>query len=64
VVVVSALVSETGRVLQARVLRGINPDLGLNAAAVDAVRGSTFRPATKDGVRVKTYTTVAVNFKL
>jgi TonB family protein len=64
VVVVSAQVSETGKVLQARVLRGLNPDLGLNAAAVDAVRSLNFRPATKDGVRVKTYTTIAVNFKL
>ena len=63
-IIVSALVSEAGRVVEARVLRGVNPDLGLSAAALEAVRGSTFRPATKDGVRVRTYTSVAVNFKL
>ena len=63
-VIVSALISETGRVIDARVLRAPSPDFGLGAAAVEAVKTSSFRPATKDGVHVKTYKTVAVNFKL
>lgn len=61
VVIVSALVSETGRVLQTTILRGIPQ---LNDAALEAVRRSTFRPATKDGVRVKSYKTITVPFKL
>jgi TonB family protein len=63
-VVLNVLVSEEGRPLDIRVLRGVTPDVGINAAAVEAVRGSTFRPATKDGVRVKAYKTVTIPFKL
>jgi TonB family protein len=64
IVVISALVNEDGRVTDVRVLRGVNQNVGINEAARDAVLGSTFRPATKDGVRVKTYKTITVPFKL
>jgi TonB family protein len=63
-VVLSALVSETGRVLEARVLRGVSVNVGINEAALEMVRGARFQPATKDGVRVKAYTTIVVPFKL
>jgi len=61
VVIVSVLVSETGRVLDVKVLRGVPQ---LNDAAVDAVRKSTFTPATKDGVRVRSRATLTIPFRL
>ena len=63
-VLVSALVSENGQVLETRLVRGINRPVGLNEAADQIVRRSTFSPPTKDGVRVKAWTTVPVDFKL
>jgi hypothetical protein len=38
--------------------------LGLTEAADQSVRRSTYAPGEKDGVRVKSWTTVAVDFKL
>lgn len=64
IVVISALVNEEGRVTDVRILRGVNQNVGINEAARDAVLGSTFRPGTKDGVRVKAYKTITVPFKL
>ncbi|HUF18833.1 MAG TPA: TonB family protein [Thermoanaerobaculia bacterium] len=64
VVIVSALVSEDGKVLDVRVLRGVAQNVGINEAALDAVRRSTFKPATLNGVRVKAYKNVTVPFKL
>jgi periplasmic protein TonB len=62
-VVTNVLVSETGEVLDVRVLRGVNRPVGLNEAAQATMRRSTFAPATKDGVRVKSWVTVPVDFK-
>ncbi|HEX3577292.1 MAG TPA: TonB family protein, partial [Thermoanaerobaculia bacterium] len=61
-VVVSALISETGQVLETRVVSG--PQAVLNEAAQQSIRRSTFSPGEKDGVRVKTWTSVRVDFKL
>jgi TonB family protein len=63
-VICSVLVSETGDVLDVRVLRGNNRGVGLNEAAEQMMRRSSFAPGTKDGVRVKAWTTVPVDFKL
>ena len=63
-VITSVLVSETGAVIDVKVLRGVAQAVGLNEAAVQAMRRSSFAPATKDGVRVKSYVTVPVDFKL
>lgn len=62
-IICSVLVSETGQVLDVRVLRGTERG-GLNEAAQQIMRRSTFSPPTKDGVRVKAWTTVPVDFKL
>jgi protein TonB len=62
-VITSVLVSETGDVLDVRVIRGVNGP-GLNEAAIQAMRRSSFPPAMKDGVRVRSYLTVPVEFKL
>jgi TonB family protein len=61
-VIVSALVNENGQVIDTRVIRSVSPIL--NNAAVDSIKRSTFTPGTKDGVRVKSWTTVSVDFKL
>jgi TonB family protein len=61
-VLMNVLVSETGQVLDVKVIRGRGA--GLNEAAEQIVRHSSFAPPTKDGVRVKAWTTVPVDFKL
>ncbi|HYH10699.1 MAG TPA: TonB family protein [Thermoanaerobaculia bacterium] len=63
-VITSVLVGENGQVLDVRILRGIGRPVGLNEAAEQAMRRSTFAPGTKDGVRVKAWVTVPVEFKL
>lgn len=64
IVVTSVLVSETGAVMDVKVIRGVPQPVGLNEAAVQTMRRSSFAPGTKDGVRVKSYVTVPVEFKL
>jgi TonB family protein len=61
-VVISALISETGQVLETRIINGAQAVL--NDAAQQSIRRSTFSPGEKDGVRVKTWTNVRVDFKL
>jgi TonB family protein len=63
-VLVSALISETGAVLETRVIVPIKKPVGLNEAAQAIVKRSTFSPPTKDGVKVKAWTTVPIDFKL
>jgi TonB family protein len=61
-VVINALISESGRVLETRIINGA--PMGLNEAADQSIRRSTFAPGEKDGVRVKSWTTVRVDFRL
>lgn len=63
-VITSVLVSEDGNVMEVRILRGVSRAVGLNEAAQQAMRRSTFQPGSKDGVRVKAWVTVPVEFKL
>jgi TonB family protein len=63
-VITNVLVSESGSVLEVRILRGVTRAVGLNEAAQQAMRRSTFQPGSKDGVRVKSWVTVPVEFKL
>ncbi|HEX2122953.1 MAG TPA: TonB family protein [Thermoanaerobaculia bacterium] len=63
-VTTSVLVSETGQVLDVRIIRGINRPVGLNEAAEQTMRRSSFAPGTVDGVRVRSWVTVPVEFKL
>ena len=64
IVITSVLVSHTGQVLDVRIIRGVSSPTGLNEAAMQAMRRSSFAPAMKDGVRVRSYITVPVEFKL
>ncbi|HVR40134.1 MAG TPA: TonB family protein [Thermoanaerobaculia bacterium] len=61
-VIVSALISEKGDVLDVRVLRG-DGRFGLDDAAVRAMRGAKFAPAIKDGKRVRTWFPQTFQFK-
>ena len=63
-VILQVLVDENGAVQDVTVLRGVKPDLGLDAAAAKAVRGWRFKPATKNGVRVKVRITQPIPFRL
>jgi len=63
-VIISALVSETGRVLDVKILRGDSKKMGLDEAAVRAIRSASFSPAIKDGKRVKTWKPIPIIFKL
>ncbi len=63
-VVMSVLISETGQVLETRMLSGVNRPVGINEAAEQSIRRSGFAPGMKDGARVKSWTTVRIDFKL
>jgi TonB family protein len=58
----TVLVSETGDVLDVRVLRG-DARFGLNDAATRAMRAARFSPPMKDGKRVKTWFPQTIDFK-
>jgi TonB family protein len=60
-VIVSVLVSEDGKALEAKILRG-SPLL--NPAALEAARGTRYQPATIDGVKVRSYFTYTIPFRL
>ena len=62
-VVVLVLVDEEGQVAEARVQQGIASKTGVNEAVVQAVRGSKFRPASKNGIPVKMWRTVVVDVR-
>jgi TonB family protein len=63
-VVVSVLVDENGQVQDVRMAEPIRQNVGLNEAALSAARSARYKPATKDGVRVKMWTRLRIPFKL
>jgi TonB family protein len=62
VVIVEAVIDEQGNVTSTRVLKGL--PMGLDRAAVDAVEGWKFKPATMHGKPVAVYYLLTVNFKM
>jgi TonB family protein len=62
-VILTVLVSENGDVLDVNVLRG-DPRYGFNEAAIRAIRGARYKPAMKDGKRVRTWVPQPIEFKL
>jgi periplasmic protein TonB len=58
------LVDETGKVTEAQVVSGPTVRVGLNEAAVENVKRWKFRPATKNGVPVKVWFPVKIDFRL
>lgn len=63
-VILSVLVTESGAVSDVKVLREAGGSMGLNEAAVAAVKKWKFRPAVKAGKRVKVWVTYPVVFKV
>jgi TonB family protein len=61
-VIVEAIINEQGGIENVRVLKG--QPMGLDQAAVDAVKTWKFKPAMKDGKPVKVYYVLTVNFQL
>lgn len=61
-VVVEAIIDERGDVTDVRVLQGL--PMGLDQAAVEAVRTWKFKPAMQRGKPVKVYYVLKVNFRL
>jgi TonB family protein len=59
----SVLVDEKGNVAEVKLVKGAL-GVGLNQAAVDSVKKWRYRPATKDGVPVKVWISLRVDFKL
>ncbi len=59
---IRVLVDELGRVVQTQPVSG-KVGFGFDEAAMEAARRSSFRPATKDGVRVKMWTVMRVSFR-
>lgn len=62
-VIVNALISETGEIIQTVVIRGIKGPFGFNEASEKAVRKWKFKPAEKDGVKVKVWKQIPFSFK-
>ena len=63
VITVAVLVNEEGRVVESRIESAGGAPPPFVAAALDAARRSTFRPATKSGVEVSMWTTVRYRFR-
>ncbi len=60
---VAVLVDENGQVQEARLVEGLRQKVGLDEQTLAAARRATFRPATKDGVAVKMWHELAVQFQ-
>lgn len=58
------LVDERGIVTDAKVVTGAGGKVGLDEAALDNAKKRRYRPATKDGVPVKVWMPLRVQFKL
>jgi TonB family protein len=61
-VILSALISENGDVVDVKILRG-DSRFGFNDAATRAMKSVRFTPAIKDGKRVKTWRPQSISFK-
>ena len=64
VVEVEAVVKADGTVGDVRILKSLDPTLGLDDAAVAATKQWVFTPAKKAGVPVATYVTIVLEFRL
>ncbi len=63
VVILQATVNASGVVEDLKLLRVDHDGFGIPQAVMDAVRKYRFKPATKDGVKVKTYVTVTKPYR-
>jgi protein TonB len=61
---IQAIVGVDGKVDRARIIHSLDKVLGLDAAALTAVKGWLFRPGTKDGQAVPVAVTLNLEFRL
>jgi TonB family protein len=61
-VLIKVLIDENGRVIKAELV-GDKQGYGFDNEALNAARRSTYKPATKDGIPVKIWHTLAVEFR-
>jgi len=61
-VVLVILISETGDVIETRIVQGIENSYGLNEKTERTIKKWKYKPAVKNGVRVKVWKTVAIVF--
>jgi TonB family protein len=64
VVAVGMLVDENGNVVETRIVKGSSRNVGLDEAAERSARSAKFKPATKNGVRVKMWYQLNIPFKM
>jgi serine/threonine-protein kinase len=64
VVEVKALIDENGSVIEQVLVRSTRPNFRFENEAERHVRGRRYRPARKDGVAVRVWLPIVVNFKL
>jgi len=57
-------VVEDGNVRDSRLVKRVAQDVGLNEAALAAARKARFKPATREGVRVRMWYTLTFPFQL
>jgi protein TonB len=62
IVIVEAIIDREGRVKDAKILRGL--PMGLDKAALDALKQWTFEPAKLNGKPVEVYYNLTINFQL
>jgi TonB family protein len=62
-VLLRVLVDENGKPAKVEVLRDVTPAVGLGASSAQALQQWRWKPATKNGVKVKTWLAVQVPFK-
>jgi TonB family protein len=60
----NVLVDERGNVVDAKIVSGAAGKAGLNEAAIENVKKRKYRPASKEGIPVKVWVPVRVQFKL
>jgi TonB family protein len=63
-VLLEALVDEEGVVVETKILESSDPGFGFERAAIRQVESRRYRPATKNGVRVRVWIPIRVNFTL
>jgi TonB family protein len=62
-VIINALISEKGDVIETEIIQGIKNAVGFDQSALKAVRQWKFEPASVKGIKVKVWIQVAVEFK-
>ncbi|MFZ2053796.1 MAG: TonB family protein [Candidatus Aminicenantales bacterium] len=62
-IIINALISEKGNVVDTEIVQGIKNAVGFDQAALKAVRQWKFEPASVMGIKVKVWIRVAIEFK-